>query len=287
MKDIKDALRQAARNTADPSGADYRSLNLRDTVELAEKFKLSRREVEIAALEEQITPERYQRSIGTVGLEGQIRLLKSRAGVIGAGGLGGLVVELLARMGFGSLVVIDHDSFSENNLNRQILSTEHNLGQNKAESAARRAALVNGAVEVQAVAQRGGAENLLELLDGCTLALDCLDNLSSRFALEQACGRLKIPLVHAAIAGFVGQLAVIDPGRPLFASIYGAAGELERGAEVYLGNPAATPAVLAAMQVNEAVKIAAGLEGVLRNRLLIVDLISGESTPVDLISQQI
>lgn len=282
MKDIKQALHRAARNQTDPSGADYRSLTVGDTVKLAERLNLPRREVEIAALEEGLTPERYQRNIATVGFKGQIRLLKARAGVLGAGGLGGLVVELLARMGFGSLVVIDGDSFSDSNLNRQILSTERNLGQNKAEAAARRAAEINGAVTVQTVPRRGDAANLVEFFDGCALALDCLDNLTSRFVLEQACGRLKIPLIHAAIAGLVGQLAVIDPGRPLFASIYGTAGDSDRGAELFLGNPSATPAVLAALQVNEAVKIAAGLEGVLRDRLLIIDLLSGESTSINL-----
>ncbi|HOL17755.1 MAG TPA: ThiF family adenylyltransferase, partial [Bacillota bacterium] len=108
-----------------------------------------------------------------------------------------------------------------------------------------------------------------------------LDNLSSRFAVEQACAQLKIPLVHAAIAGLVGQLAVIEPDRPLFASIYGTAADGDRGAEVFLGNPAATPAVLAALQVNEAVKILAGLEGVLSNKLLIIDLLTGETTPIN------
>ncbi len=281
MNDINQALRQTARNITAPSGEDYRALTIGDTVNLSEKLNLSRREVEIAALEAGIIPDRYQRNIGTVGIEGQIRLLKARAGVIGAGGLGGLVVELLARMGLGSLVVLDGDIFSDSNLNRQIFSTEQNLGQNKAEAAACRAAEINGAVQVRAVPRRGDHTNLVKFFEGCTLALDCLDNLTSRFALEQACGQLNIPLVHAAIAGFVGQLAVIDPARPLFATIYGS-GDGDRGAEVFLGNPSATPAVLAAMQVNEAVKIVAGLNGVLRDKLLIVDLLSGETTPIDL-----
>lgn len=281
MSKIREALQQAAQINTDPSGAEYRSLSIRDTIQLAEQYNLSRRELEIAALEEGIIPERYQRSIGTVGIEGQIRLLKSSVGVVGAGGLGGLVVELLARMGVGSLVVVDNDRFSDSNLNRQILSTEANLGKSKAEAAARRAVEINGAIEARAVAQRGDALNLVSFLHGCDLALDCLDNLSSRFALEQACAELKIPLVHAAIAGFVGQLAVIEPGRPLFASIYGAVSESDRGAEAFLGNPAATPAVLAALQVNEAVKILAGLKGVLRHKLLIVDLITGETTSID------
>ena len=282
MSEIKEALRRAARPAVNPAGEEYRTVTVGETAALARRFALSRRQVEICALEEKIIPDRYQRSMGTVGITGQIRLLQARAAVIGAGGLGGLAVELLARMGFGSLLVVDNDTFSDSNLNRQLLATERNLGESKAEAAARRAAEINGAVDVTAISWRACAENLAQLLRGCSLALDCLDNLSSRFALEQACGQLEIPLIHAAIAGFVGQLAVISPGRPLFSAIYGATGNTERGAEVYLGNPAATPAVLAALQVNEAVKIAAGLSGVLHCKLIIVDLHTGESTPIQL-----
>ena len=111
------------------------------------------------ALEQRIIPERYQRNIGTVGIDGQMRLLRSKVGVVGAGGLGGLAIELLARMGIGSLVVIDSDSFTASNLNRQLLSLEGGLGAGKAETAARRVKEINGAVEILPLQQQADASN--------------------------------------------------------------------------------------------------------------------------------
>ena len=110
---LKDAIRQLAQKRVDPAGKEYMCLDLAETIALAERFQCPRRTVELAALEQRIIPERYQRNIGTVGIDGQMRLLRSKVGVVGAGGLGGLAIELLARMGIGSLVVIDGDSLPQ------------------------------------------------------------------------------------------------------------------------------------------------------------------------------
>ncbi|MEW5784719.1 MAG: HesA/MoeB/ThiF family protein [Bacillota bacterium] len=279
---LYDSVGQAARQGVNPAGEGYRFLTLPDSIQLAERLRLPRAIVEQAALEQGIIPERYQRSIGTIGTEGQLRLLRSKVGIVGAGGLGGYAVELLARMGVGRLVVIDGDTFTDSNLNRQLLAVEKELNWSKAGAAARRVKEINGAVEVTSLQRRGDAFNLADFLDGCDLALDCLDNLSTRFALEEACGLLNIPLVHGAIAGFMGQLAVIRPGRPLFAHIYGAPApeNSDQGVETTLGNPAFTPAMLAAWQVGEAVKILAGLDGALTDKLLIIDMFSGACSAV-------
>ncbi|HHX87230.1 MAG TPA: HesA/MoeB/ThiF family protein [Firmicutes bacterium] len=252
--------------------------------ELSHRYSIPKREVELAALEEAIVPLRYQRNLGTIGVKGQFRLLKSRVGVVGAGGLGGLAVELLARMGIGQMVVVDYDRFTESNLNRQLLSVEVNLGKPKVEAARKRVAEINSSVELTGCFFRGDTASLQRVLTGCGAVLDCLDNLSSRFALEEACQKLKVPLVHGAIAGFLGQLTVIWPGAPLFSSIYGPPPSRDRGrgAEIQLGNPASTPALVASWQVNEAVKILAGMEDVLRNKLLIIDLLSNETRTIEL-----
>ena len=100
---------------------------------------LSAAEAEIYCLENGYVPSRYIRSMGTLGPDGQIRLLSSCAAVIGCGGLGGLVGDLLARAGVGRLVFVDGDVFDETNLNRQLLATEKLLGKPKAKTAAARA----------------------------------------------------------------------------------------------------------------------------------------------------
>lgn len=281
------AIIEVAVKGTDPAGEMYSFITQQDTVRLAAEYEISRRDVELSALRAGIIPERYQRSIGTVGLDGQVKLLEARVGVIGAGGLGGFVIELLARMGVGRMVVVDGDTFADSNLNRQLLGLETNSGQPKVEAAVDRIAEVNSAVEVEAHHCVGDASNLPAIFSGCDLVVDCLDNLPSRFDLEAVCSQLGIKMVHGAIAGFLGQIAVIRPDRPLLAAIYGNIAEsgVKKGVEVKLGNPAATPAMLASWQASETVKILSGLEGVLASdKLLIIDMQSGESYQVEVSS---
>ncbi|HNT06004.1 MAG TPA: ThiF family adenylyltransferase, partial [Anaerolineae bacterium] len=121
----------------DGSGAELRAISLANVAALARELRLRRRQVELAALQEHILPERYLRSLGTVGWEGQIKLLSSTVGVVGVGGLGGWVIMALARMGVGRLVIIDGDVFADSNLNRQALCRESDLGRPKVDVAAR------------------------------------------------------------------------------------------------------------------------------------------------------
>jgi hypothetical protein len=145
---VVEILLEASRRGVNPAGESYRCLSLEDTVSLAGRLGLTRRELEIAALEAGVIPDRYQRNLGTIGIAGQIKLLRARAGIVGAGGLGGFAVELLARCGVGRLTVIDSDSFDTTNLNRQLYALEGGLRLNKAAAAAHRVEGINGAVEV-------------------------------------------------------------------------------------------------------------------------------------------
>jgi molybdopterin/thiamine biosynthesis adenylyltransferase len=239
--------------------------------EIALSEGLPPREVERWACENGIVPSRYERSIGTLGLEGQARLLGSTAAVAGCGGLGGLVVELLARAGVGRLVLVDGDTFSDHNLNRQLLCDESNLGQSKARAAAKRAAAVNGAVETKVAEVFLDSQNACEILAGCDLAVDALDSNGARKILRHACRKLKIPMIHGAIAGFWGQAGVFFPEDA--APWDGPDGDLpDRGIELETGNPPFTPAFVASLEAAEAVKILAGVSKPLRHRLLWLDL---------------
>ena len=117
---------------------DVLTVSLSVCREAASLSGLSVREAEIAALRGGLCPARYERTIGTFGLEGQARLLESCAAVAGCGGLGGWITEILARAGVGRLILIDGDVFDENNLNRQLYATEENIGEPKAAAAAER-----------------------------------------------------------------------------------------------------------------------------------------------------
>lgn len=217
-------------------------------------------------------PGRYLRNIGTIGVEGQIRLLRAKVAVVGAGGLGGHVVELLARQGVGCLTVIDGDRFAGHNLNRQILATGQTLGMNKALAAAARVAQVNPDVEVTPVAGMLDEANAAQLLGGQDVVVDALDTLGARRMLYRAAQEQGIPLVHGAIAGFTGRVATVLPGDKAAARLFDGPEDCDRGAEQRLGNPAATPAFAAALQAQEVVKLLTGVGRGLCDELLYFDL---------------
>ena len=220
-------------------------------------------------LEQGRMPERYLRNLGTTGIAGQLKLCRARVAIIGAGGLGGLALELLARMGVGFLRVVDGDVFAVHNLNRQLLATQANLGLNKAEAAALRAAAINPEVSVDWRATMLTRENACSLLEEVDLTLDCLDSIPARLLLSEAARERGIPLIHAAIAGCSGRIMTVYPQDHGLERLY--PDKQVKGAEQELGNPAATPALAAALQVQEAVKVITGNGEPLRNKLLCFD----------------
>ena len=253
-----------------------RIIRLRQVHELATALGRSVREVELAALEMAVVPWRYVRNLGTVGLEGQARLLRSTVAVVGLGGLGGYVAEALARMGVGRLILIDGDVFEEHNLNRQLLSAESRLGAHKVEAAQQRIAEINSAVETVGHAVKLTRENLPQLLEGADLVADGLDRLPTRLILQDGTHALGIPMIHGSIAGFLGQVMTIFPGDPGLHSLYGEPGDLPaQGLEAQVGTPAATPMAVAAWEAQEAVKVLLGKGELLRGRLLVMDMESG------------
>lgn len=254
---------------------ELRLLPLSAEKALAEEFGISRRDVQIAAVENRVLPARYQRSLGTVGWDGQLALLRATVGIVGLGGLGGWIVEGLARMGVGRLVLIDGDRFAENNLNRQALCWESTLGQPKTEAAAARVHHINPAVQAVAYTTWADAESLPRLLDGANVIVDALDTLPTRFLLQRVAQSLQVPMVHGAIAGYIGQVMTIFPGDPGLFALYPEGKSPERGAEALWGNPAATPMMIASWQVQEVVKLITGRGQPLRNRMLLMDAEQG------------
>ncbi len=253
-----------------------RVVGLASVKRIGAEHGLARRETEAALLDMDILPRRYLRNLGTLGLDGQRTLFRSCVAVIGLGGLGGYAVECLARLGVGRLVLVDGDVFLDHNLNRQVLSCEGNLGRSKAEVAAERVHEVNPAVDVVAFAEYATSESLVEMLEGTDVVIDALDRLPVRLVLQDAAARAGVPMVHGAIAGMMGQVMTILPGDGGLRLLYGD-GELpERGAETELGTPAPTPMMIAALQVQETVKILTGEGELLRGRTMFVDGLSAE-----------
>jgi len=249
---------------------DIRVLTFEAVRRLAQEFGLSPRDVHRRALQRWILPRRYLRNFGTLGWKGQLALLEGTVAVIGLGGLGGHVVEGLARAGIGRLVVVDGDVFVDHNLNRQFLSEEAWLGRSKVEAAQARVAAINSAVEVIPYPEMAGAERLREILRRVDVVVDALDRLPSRLILQDVASEVEIPLVHGAIAGWTGQVMTVLPGDRGLRALYGEEVP-EQGAEVELGCPAATPMMVAAWQVQEVVKLLTGQGRLLRHQLLFMD----------------
>ena len=249
---------------------------------IASEFGLMPREVEITALENGICPSRYQRNIGTIGISGQIKLLKSRAAVAGCGGLGGWIIEMLARAGVGEIVMIDSDVFDDNNLNRQLFSTEDNIGKPKAFAAAERVAAVNGAVDAIPRMAFIDESNGNDILMGSSVVIDALDNNRSRMKIFSICRDMGIPFVHGAIGGMFGQVGVFYPGERALWENYDVP---DKGIETEKGNPPFTPAFVASIEVSEAVKILSGIENCLRGELLWFDLTCMEQQRIKISSQ--
>lgn len=218
--------------------------------------------------------DRYQRNMNAITPEENQRLKDFHVLVVGCGGLGGYIIEMLSRLGIGTLTVVDGDVFDETNLNRQLLSSEASIGMPKVFAAKERVGLVNSQVKVHPIHALLDLENGLDIVSGKDLVFDALDNVGSRLVLEDLCETAGVPLVHGAIAGWFGQVSVILPGDRTLHSILPEG--VNKGIEVELGNPAFTPALVASIEVAEGMKVLLGRDGILQNQLLTIDLLNQE-----------
>ena len=215
---------------------------------------------------------RYLRNHDAINAEEQNMLARKRVLVVGCGGLGGMVIECLARIGVGYLRIVDGDVFEESNLNRQLLSSSMNLNRPKTLAAKQRVMAVNSLVEVDAHQTYLTVENALGLLAGCDAAVDCLDNIPSRLLLQDAAKTIGVPVVHGAVAGWLGRICVIQPGEELLSLLYPNTEE-EQGEERQLGTLAFTASLIASWQAAETIKLLLGKPG-LKGEILEVDLLN-------------
>jgi len=270
---IRETLAQAATNRQRPDGTAYRSLSSASVQQLARRLEWNHRRVEQTALAMGIVPERYTRNMATFSTEDQHRLLGCTACIVGVGGLGGSVAEMLARIGVGRLRLVDGDHFEDSNLNRQRFANAASLDQPKAQVARERMAAINPAVEVIALPERLTADNGSAIIGDADIAIDCLDTLQARLDLQAAGRRKNIPVISAAVAGVSGQITVFYPEDEGLSALYGdLSSAADRGAETTLGNLAFAVNLLASLECNEAVKILLGRKETLRGCLLIFDL---------------
>jgi molybdopterin/thiamine biosynthesis adenylyltransferase len=277
---IQKDIRSMARKQKDPAEREVDVIEEAEAVKIGRTYGVPLHDIYLLALRLGICPFRYLRNREILSLQEQLKLAESRVAVVGAGGLGGTVLSLLARIGIGRLVVVDHDVFDESNLNRQAFSLTGNLGAPKADEARAHLGRINPGVEVTAHRVRLDKNNGKSLLDGSRVVVDALDNVQSRLVLEEAAQKAGIPLVHGALAGFEGQVMSVFPEDRGLRQIYGNSGEerrdQSRSPEAILGVPAITPSLIATFQAMEVVKILLNRGTLFRNGMVYTDLEKGE-----------
>ena len=230
--------------------------------------------------------ERYARHIvlREIGGTGQRRLKSSRLLVIGAGGLGSPLIQYLAAAGVGTIEIVDGDSVSLSNLQRQVLYTDKDIGAPKAERAANRVRLINPHLKAVSHCTRIDRSNASDLVRGCDLAIDGSDNFDTRTILNEACVLEGVPMVFGAISQWEGQISAFDAkrGSACFACVFPEApapGSAPPCAEA--GVLGALPGVVGAMMAAEAIKMLVGAGAPLVNSMLIYDALWGESRKVE------
>jgi molybdopterin/thiamine biosynthesis adenylyltransferase len=217
---------------------------------------------------------RYARHLVLKGMggAGQQALKRARVLVVGAGGLGSPVIAYLAGAGVGTLGVVDHDSVSLSNLQRQVIHRTEDDGEIKAASAARFVGELNPHVRVNQHAERLAPANAQAILSAYDLVLDGTDNLETRRAVATTAEVLGLPLVSGAVSMFDGQVTVFAPGGPRFADLYpAAASDAELPSCEATGILGPLTGVIGTLMAMEAIKLITGIGEPLIGRVLVYD----------------
>jgi molybdopterin/thiamine biosynthesis adenylyltransferase/rhodanese-related sulfurtransferase len=230
--------------------------------------------------------ERYSRHllIPEVGAEGQARLLDSKVLLIGAGGLGAPASLYLAAAGVGTIGIVDFDVVDLSNLQRQVVHTTARVGERKVKSAATAINALNPDVTVVAHEEMLVAENVERIIKGYDVIVDGTDTFETRYVLNDAAVAANIPVVHASVFRFEGQLTTFIPYEgPCYRCLYPTPPppELAPGCSV-AGVLGVVPGIMGLLQTNEVLKVLLGIGETLSGRLLLFDALEAEFTELTL-----
>lgn len=229
--------------------------------------------------------QRYSRQImldeiGFVGLE---KLRKAKVCVVGVGGIGNPVVTQLTAMGIGKLKIVDRDIIEISNLHRQHLYTEEDIGKVKVEAAKARLEQINSSVQIEALPNSVTKYTAENIVKGFDIVVDALDSIDARYALNDACIKLNIPLIYAGALGMLGSICTIIPNKTAcLRCIFPALAEDDVPTCSTEGVHPSILYLVGGIQVSEVVKIILGERPTLENKLLYIDLndLSLEKVPV-------
>jgi adenylyltransferase/sulfurtransferase len=219
--------------------------------------------------------QRYSRQImleeiGFIGLE---KLRKAKVCVVGVGGIGNPVVTQLTAMGVGKLKIVDRDIIEISNLHRQHLYTENDLGKVKVEAAKERLEKINSSVEIEPLPNSVTKYTAESIISGYDIVVDALDSIDARYALNDACIKLNIPLIYAGALGMLGSVCTIIPNKTAcLRCIFPALAEDDMPTCSTEGVHPSILYLVGGIQVSEVVKIILGEKPTLENKLMYVDL---------------
>ncbi len=226
---------------------------------------------------------RYSRHIllPQIGFEGQEKLTKSHALIVGAGGLGSPVILYLAASGVGKLTICDFDVVDLSNLQRQVIHTTPSVGINKAVSAQQTLYEINPEIEVFTIQKKSSEDEFYQLIENIDVVIDCSDNFATRYLLNKLCVQLKKPLVSGAAIGFEGQITVYDlrhENSPCYHCLFPDVGDEsnENNEMRCASNGVFSPLVgmIGTTQAAEALKILMNIGETLQGRLLLLDALN-------------
>jgi molybdopterin/thiamine biosynthesis adenylyltransferase/rhodanese-related sulfurtransferase len=218
---------------------------------------------------------RYQRHLllPEVGQAGQQRLLDSKVLLLGAGGLGSPAALYLAAAGVGTIGIVDMDVVDESNLQRQILHNLDRVGERKVDSAKKALTAINPDVDVVAHDVRLGADNVLDILGGYDVVVDGTDNFPTRYLVNDASLKVRVPVVHGSIFRFEGQATVFAPyDGPCYRCLVPEPPPAELAPScAEAGVLGVLPGIIGSIQAMEAIKLLLDLGDSLSGRLLTYD----------------
>ena len=228
--------------------------------------------------------DRYSRHllIPEIGAEGQQKLLDAKVLLLGAGGLGSPTALYLAAAGVGTLGIVDDDVVDLSNLQRQVIHSTGRVGVPKVDSAEESIHALNPDVNVVKYPVRLDASNIMSIIEGYDVIVDGVDNFPTRYLLNDATVRLKIPVVSASILGFDGQLSVFKPYEgPCYRCLFREPPPAELapscGANGVLG---VLPGTMGLLQATEVVKLIVGVGDPAIGRLLLYDALAATLSEV-------
>jgi adenylyltransferase/sulfurtransferase len=207
-----------------------------------------------------------------LGRQGQEKLRKSRVAVIGVGGLGSASALYLALAGVGFIRLVDQDTVEMHNLHRQVLYALENIRYPKVEAAAQRIRNINPDVELDPIPENVREDNVEELISGVDVVVDGLDNMKTRYLINEACAKHGIPYVFGGAIGMEGNVSVFAPPEtPCLECVFPDIRDDQLPTCDIRGVLGSTTGIVGALQAMETIKLLAGVGETLKGKLLVCD----------------